>query len=337
MHCAACEILIEKKLLKKENIEVADASTSDNEVIIMYKDEKPSIEGLNEIFKDDGYSFVEEVQVEVKQNSFQSFLIIFLGLILIILIYNILEKYGITSLVSIDSNSALSAFFLFGIVAGFSNCAALVGGIVLSMSKQWYELYSKNGSFVTKLQPHFLFNLGRIVSFAILGGLLGVIGSVLTISPLFMSIISILVALLMVLLGLQMLGIKAFQRFQFRVPKVFSRYIADESNFAGKYMPVLMGALTFFLPCGFTLTAQAVAIISASPVRGALIMSLFALGTSPMLLLIGVSSTKIYENAGFADSFMKLVGIFVASFGFITIYNQLVVLGFPSINELINF
>jgi plastocyanin len=139
---------------------------------------------------------------------------------------------------------------------------------------------------------------------------------------------------MMVLLGLQMLGIKAFQRFQFRMPKVFSRYIADESNFAGKYMPMIMGALTFFLPCGFTITAQGLAMVSGDPIRGALIMSLFALGTSPMLLFIGMSSTKMYEKAHVAENFMKLVGILVILFGLSTVNMQLIALGLPNLNDI---
>ena len=40
MHCASCEILIEKKLLKQANIEVAEASTPKNQVLIEYEGSK---------------------------------------------------------------------------------------------------------------------------------------------------------------------------------------------------------------------------------------------------------------------------------------------------------
>ncbi len=352
MHCASCEVLIEKKLIKQTNIEGVDASTSDNKVTIEYKGEKPTLEQLNKLFKSEGYSFDENdnkdaVQEDVEKlfqvengkltfstSKLNSILFIIVGVAVIFLIYKLFVRFGLASAVSVNATSALPAFFFFGIVAGFSSCAALVGGIVLSMSKQWYELHSTSNSFSEKLQPHLLFNIGRIVSFAILGGVLGAIGSIFTISTLFTTIVAILVSIMMVLLGLQMLGIKAFQRFQFRMPKVFSRYIADESNFAGKYMPMIMGALTFFLPCGFTITAQGLAMVSGDPIRGALIMSLFALGTSPMLLFIGMSSTKMYEKAHIAENFMKLVGILVILFGLSTVNMQLVALGLPNLNDI---
>jgi sulfite exporter TauE/SafE len=133
-----------------------------------------------------------------------------------------LEKLGITSLVSVNSTSSLLSFLLFGIIAGMSSCAALVGGIVLSMSKQWYELHANSNSFIEKAEPHILFSIGRLVSFVVLGGVLGAIGSLFTLSPVFNAILVIVVSIMMVLLGFQILGIKALQRFQFTTPKFIS-------------------------------------------------------------------------------------------------------------------
>ena len=50
MHCASCEILIEKKLLKIPGIKSVEAS-SNGGVTIEYEGEKPSIENLNTIFQ----------------------------------------------------------------------------------------------------------------------------------------------------------------------------------------------------------------------------------------------------------------------------------------------
>lgn len=354
MHCASCEVLIEKKLIKQLKVEAVEASTPQKQVLIEYRGSKPSIIELNKMFKSEGYSFqegnkepLEQEDMEpplfrindngslvINKNKIKSSLIIPIGLLLIYLIYLLFQRLGIASSVNVNANSALPAFFLFGVVAGLSSCAALVGGIVLSMSKQWYEMHAQSNSFFEKAQPHLLFNIGRIISYLVLGAVLGAIGGVFKISPLFTSIVAIFVSLMMLGLGLQMLGVKAFQKFQFSVPKRFSRYIADENNFSGKYMPFIMGALTFFLPCGFTITAQGLAIASGDPIKGGLMMALFALGTSPMLLFIGLSSTKLYEKSHIAANFMKLVGILVVIFGLSLFNMQLTVLGLPNLNDL---
>src|SRR3989344_8043960 len=59
MHCASCEILIEKKLLEISGVKSVDASTSNGQVIIEHEGEKPSINALNDIFKKDNYTFFE--------------------------------------------------------------------------------------------------------------------------------------------------------------------------------------------------------------------------------------------------------------------------------------
>jgi uncharacterized protein len=345
MHCSSCEILIEKKLSGEKNIEFVDASISKKQVAISYIGSKPSLTDLNKLFKSDGYTFnkhkeedklfsFKEGSLVVNKEKLSSLIFIILGVLLVFLLYSLVERSGIATQVSIDAVSTLPAFFIFGVIAGLSTCAALVGGLVLSMSRQWYDLHSSSNSFTDKIQPHLLFNIGRLISFVILGGVLGFIGSFFTLSPIFTAVIGLFVAIMMVLIGMQLLGFQAFQKLQLSAPKFVTRYIADEKNFKGRYMPSILGALTFFLPCGFTITAQGLAIASGDPIRGALIMMSFALGTAPILLLIGISSTKIYEKAKFATYFVKFVGIVVIFFGLATMNMQLGILGLPNINDI---
>ena len=88
-----------------------------------------------------------------------------------------------------------------------------------------------------------------------------------------------------------------------------------------------MGAATFFLPCGFTITAQTIALISGSAVQGALIMGFFALGTAPMLLLIGLSSVKFFSKPHLSMVFSRVAGFLVLFFALYNIYSQINVLG----------
>jgi len=102
--------------------------------------------------------------------------------LLIIIGFLGLNKLGLSGLMNVNSNSSLPVFFLFGLVAGISSCAALVGGIVLSMSKQWGELYADNTSAWKKLQPNLIFNTGRLISYGFFGAILGAVGSKLNFS-----------------------------------------------------------------------------------------------------------------------------------------------------------
>ena len=335
MHCASCEVLIEKKLLEIQGVTSVEASTNNGKVVVEYEGEKPSINALNNIFKKDNYTFFENRYKEKEavkgigeRKPANATLVAFNIAIIIVVAFLLLDKMGIANVFNVSSTSSLLAFFGFGLLAGLSSCAALVGGIVLSMSKQWQELYVNEESRFKKFQPHIMFNAGRILSYAILGGMLGLIGSRLSISLGFTSFLVIAISLLMVILGLQMLEVRWFRKFQFSMPKFMTRRIADEHNFKGRHMPFLMGALTFFLPCGFTITAQTIALLSGSWIQGGLIMGFFALGTAPMLLLIGLSSVTFSSRPHWAKTFSKVAGFLVIFFALFTLNNQMNVLGF---------
>jgi len=336
MHCSSCELLIEKELLKLKDIKSVDASTGKGEVTIEYEDKFPSPEALTELFKKSNYRFSDQPLFPSSVPEKNDFGFVLAVGTLLILGFIGLNRLGLSSLLSVNSQSSLPIFFIFGLLAGVSGCAALVGGMVLSVSKQWNDLYESRNSTFEKMQPHLLFNFGRIIAFGVLGGLLGLLGKRLGISLAFTSFLVLAVSVIMFFLGLQMLGIKYFQKFQFTAPKFLGRYVADESNFQGKWMPALMGALTFFLPCGFTITTQGLALLSGGPLQGALIMFAFVLGTTPVLLGIGLSSVKLSSRPHWANRFTKVAGVLVLFFALFNLNSQMNVLGVASINDLLS-
>jgi len=343
MHCASCEILIEKKIIKELTVNMVDANLSKNVVIVEHQpDDQISAKYLSKIFEADHYRFSDtpfhkntriatDSYCAVSKPSNPLSALFTAGLIIIGFL--LLNKSGLTSLVSVNTTSTLPIFLVFGLLAGFSSCAALVGGIILSVSRQWVGNYGNSDSTLQKLQPHFLFNGGRVLGYAFFGALLGYVGNFFRLSPLFTATLVIAVSGLMIMLGLQMLGVKALASFQIRLPKSLTGHIADESNFQSRFAPALMGALTFFLPCGFTITAQALALASGSPATGALIMAFFALGTIPGLLAIGYSSVKFQSNPQTSTSFSAIAGYLVLFFALFNINAQLSVVGLPNLSD----
>ena len=333
MHCPACEIFIEKKLLQCDGIQSAQVSIKEGKAIIRGESTSTDIENINQVFENDGYRFYQQPIANGKNKKAQIFLTLGIAL-LVVLVFFLLGRTGFTRFVSVDSTSSLIAFFMFGLIAGVSSCAALVGGLVLSLTKQWNDLYSPDHTPLQKMEPHFLFNLGRLFGFAGGGGLLGLIGKQFSLSLRFSSILVIMVSILMAVLGLQMLGIKAFQNLRIAFPRFMTRYLTDERHFQGRYMPLMMGALTIFLPCGFTLTVQSLALLSGSFIQGSLLLLCFALGTLPPLLSIGISSLKFLERPHYSALFLKTVGMVVIFFALFNFNSQLNLMGLPSLSDL---
>lgn len=230
-------------------------------------------------------------------------LFLVISVILIFLLF-VLNQNNILPLLSLDSQSSLPLFFLLGILASLSSCSAVIGGLLLSISPNWPNFKS-----------HLLFNLSRIITFIVLGSLLGLLGSFINISSSFFPIIIMVVSLIMIYFSLPLLGIN--------LPKlsIFPKKILNKT-FSQNLSPIIFGVLTFLLPCGFTFTAQSSALISASPIRGSLILLLFVLGTTPSLLLIGFFSSKLFKNPTLSQKFSILAGILILFFALSNIFTQ---------------
>ncbi len=353
MHCSSCELLIEKKLLKKFDVKAADASLNKNQVEVYLADEQAlDLAAINQEFKNLGYSFFEKPKAKkikklfyrannrwhVNKEKLASFLKIIVGSAIFLLAYYFLDKWQLGRFVSVDTRSSLPAFFVLGLVAGISSCAALVGGLLLSLTKKWHEVYIDSENKKEKLLPHWLFHLGRLVSFFILGGLLGLLGSGLSFnSSTSYAILVGLVSLLMIVLALQMLEVGWAKKISFSLPKFFTSKIVSENNWSGKFFPFIIGGLTFFLPCGFTLIAQGIALTTGSFFIGGMIMLFFALGTLPMLAGISYSGYRFTQKPHLTAKFSRIAGIIVIFFAFYNINGQLNVLGLPSLHDVKNY
>lgn len=333
MHCGACEVLLDKKISKFDGVKNVTASLSDSKVEITYqKGQIPHVEELNKQFSELGYTFTDKPIGQAKIGQLQIVQLLVIGIIGII-VYLIIEDTKVFARFSLNSESTLPAFFTIGVIASLSSCAALVGGVLLSMSKQWNQLYGgKNEN--KRIIPFALFNIGRLVSFTFLGGLLGIIGSVFQISLRMTSVLIIAVSIMMVIIALQMLGVAWAKKIRFGFPKFLSRYASNEKNFKGKYIPFTIGAMTFFLPCGFTLMAQTVALTTGNFFLSALMMLSFAIGTLPMLGFLSFSSVRFQKNTAFSGTFNLLVGVFILIFGAFNVNAQLNILGVSNISDL---
>lgn len=173
IHCASCEILIEKKLLELEGIKLVEASTSQGKVKIVYEGKLPKVDKLNYLFRKEGYLFSNEPFKEEREGHSLTALA---AAFLVIILFFLLKNSRFAGLVNVSANSSLPTFFVLGLIAGISSCAALVGGLILSLTKQWQEVFVKSNSTLERLQPHLMFNFGRILSYGFFGGLIGALG-----------------------------------------------------------------------------------------------------------------------------------------------------------------
>ena len=171
--------------------------------------------------------------------------------------------------------------------------------------------------------------MGRVLGFGLLGGILGLFGSVIHFSSLFLGATTVLVGVVMLLLGLSLTNLSPrLGSLSPKLPKFLGRNVTGDGT--SKTSTVLTGAATFFLPCGFTLAMQAYAVTTGSFVTGALVLALFAIGTMPGLLSIGLISAIL--RGEWLKKFFTFTGVVVLILGAFNVNNgyALLSVGLPS-------
>lgn len=313
MTCASCEVLLERKLKQVPGVEKVKASKAKDQVEVKCS-ETTELTQLQNAVKEKGYrlNLIEDSSKGYAKlinkdrahwSQVGSVLVIMIGAYILLSQLELLPKnLGVTE------NMSYGFVFLLGLVAATSTCLAVAGGLLLAVMNK-YSQSNNHLTNVQKFKPHLYFNVGRIVSYTVLGGAIGVLGSILTLSQQITGIITIIASILMIIIGLQLLNVFPWlNHIPLKMPKFIANKVygaTEQKEFKGS-SAFLFGAATFFLPCGFTQALQLYTLGTGSFVTGALTMLAFSLGTLPALATIGVftSFTK--------GSVQKYVTIFSA-------------------------
>jgi uncharacterized protein len=325
MHCRSCEIFLENRIIQSDEVLTAKANLSKQEILITTqtnKDPQTLAKNLTQLVSDKGYSLhLEKIQkIQNLEEIFMS-----LGLALIIgLAFLSLQKFGIINLINSEKITYPLAFGI-GMVASLSSCMIVVGGLLLGLSATWSKENIVKHKDLNKY-PHVFFHISRLLTFVILGGFLGSVGSVFKLSSTSSIILNVFIAILMLGLGLNLLDIFDFaKKLHFSLPSIFTKKIFEKQKITN-LTPILMGMATFFLPCGFTQTMQVYSLSTGSFTQASLTMFSFAMGTLPMLIIISFCAFN-FSKSSFSGIFFKTTGFLVIAFALFNIYSNLIALG----------
>jgi sulfite exporter TauE/SafE/copper chaperone CopZ len=327
MHCAACELFIQKKLAALPHVASVAASLAEGSVTVAFEKDvrlDSFLREANRAVGESGYAIRRHPAAKDRISPMQ-LLYAFLMAAVVMGAFLMLQKLGIARIIGGDAATPPVAFMI-GVVASLSSCMAVVGGLVLSLS----STYAKAGNAKGKLLS---FHAGRVLGFFALGGALGAIGSAFRMTPSAYFAISAALFAVMLVLGMNLLDVFPFLRkFQLSMPAFLSRRVlaqAESARGQGLLMPLVTGAMTFFLPCGFTQSMQFAAMASGSVLRGAVLMLAFALGTLPVLSLISLGSVRISKSLN-AGLFFKTAGFIVIMFAVLNFMYAMVAYGIIS-------
>lgn len=318
-HCASCKILIEDVLNEQDFIKNVEVNLK-KETVELETDSDMSSEELANVLTNklskNGYTVSVDKRIKEKKNDDIIWKAIPIGLLFLVLFF-LLQKSGILNF-GIGGKTTPTTSFIIGLIASVSSCLAIVGGLVLSLSAKISEDNDTTGDKKNII----LFHVGRLVSFALLGGVLGILGQAIGVNFTFTAILGLIAALIMLYLGLNLAGVIAKNKTT--LPSGIFKFFRKIEH--KNITPLAIGFGTFFLPCGFTQSMQVVALSSGSFATGALIMFAFALGTFPVLALLSFGSATLAQSKH-APLFFKSAGVVVIGLGLFALLAGLAGLG----------
>lgn len=216
------------------------------------------------------------------------------------------------------AQGGLVVALLLGLAAGVSTCMALVGGLLLGLSAAFQAGRPSSGG-AAAMRPSLVFVGGRIAGYAGFGGVLGAVGASVAMPPQLTAVLMVVVAAVMLLLGARLTGLSPrLAGWSPTLPMALGRRLglAGEEGAPSAYSDArtaVLGAASFFLPCGFTQAIQIFALSTGSPLYGAALLGTFAIGTAPGLLTL--AGLPLVVPARAKPTLLRLVGVVVIGFG----------------------
>jgi len=229
----------------------------------------------------------------------------------------------------LDFNGSYLAALVIGLLSSLhciGMCGSIIGTLTYSLSPQIRN--NKTLLFTVVLN----YNLGRIISYALAGALVGMLEIFLRL-PFTQGqahrILQIVSALIMSGAGLYLAG--WFPRFAY-IERMGTRFWKILEPYGRRLIPVrsrtqalLFGMIWGWLPCGLIYTALALAATTGDVVQSALTMFAFGLGTLPAVMGVGII-TPLLTRLAKAQRFKRFVGIL-----FIVVA---LLAAFPSLNPM---
>jgi sulfite exporter TauE/SafE/copper chaperone CopZ len=346
MTCVNCENIIERALSGRAGIEQAKASYSNGQVTVTFDNSIISRGEIEGILEAEGYHVKDQESLqpsnanekrEYKGNKTegQDFTNVIGVIIILFALYMVANHLGLfnifNSFPTAEEGMGYGMLFLIGLLTSV-HCVAMCGGICLSQC-----VPAKEGTFISKfsaMRPSLLYNLGRVASYTVIGGIVGAVGSVVSFSGAMKGIVQIFAGVFMVIMGLNMLNIfPALRKLNPRMPKIFAKKIYASSN---SKSPLYIGLLNGLMPCGPLQAMQLYALSTGSPIKGAVSMFLFSVGTVPLMFAFGALSSFLSKK--FTAKMLTASAVLVVFLGIFMFNNGVGLSGFalPTFPALAN-
>ncbi|MDR2649800.1 MAG: sulfite exporter TauE/SafE family protein [Clostridiales bacterium] len=322
MTCVSCQTRIARALRDTRGVKSANVSYADGRADVTYDMGIIKPNEIRAVIERLDYDVLPERSAANENGSRSNR---FIGLVIIIAaLYLLISRLSLTSSLPLaETGMGYGMLFLIGLLTSV-HCIAMCGGINLS------QCIPQTGGGL--LRASALYNSGRVISYTLMGFAVGAIGSVITLDGAFKGIMQIIAGVFMVLMGVNMLGVfPGLRKLTPRMPSFIARGVNAKKRKSDS--PLFVGLMNGLMPCGPLQAMQIYALSTGSPVKGAVSMLLFSLGTVPLMFGLGALSSLLTKK--FTRKVMTVGAVFVTVLG-MTMFSQGAALSGLSADGVIN-
>lgn len=322
MICSGCENRIERSLIALDGVRKASASYKSGRVEVTYDQGAVGLPEMVSAVKALGYEASERKAAGLGSAGLTKAI----GAAVIILVtYFTLDRLGAFGLFNAfplaKEGMGYGMLFVIGLFTSV-HCIAMCGGINLSQSigidAKSAEGDAK-GSSMNAFRPPFEYNAGRVISYTVIGGLVGSLGSVVSFTGNARGIVQLVAGVFMVIMGLNMIGVMpSLSKLVPALPKALGIKVG---RFQSGRRPLIVGLLNGLMPCGPLQAMQLYALSTGSFGGGALSMFFFSLGTVPLMFGLGAVSSMLSRK--FKGGLMVAGAVLVVFLGVVMFGNGL--------------
>jgi len=326
MSCVNCQNKIERALTGTAGVESAVVSFAGGTAEVCYDPDVVSFDKIEDVITALGYVIESDVKGAGLRaggggaggSGAARTAALLLVIVAAALIFNQFGGTLFNAFPSAEAGMSLAMMFLIGLITSV-HCLAMCSGINLSQTLRGGAARAAcAGGGLPDFLPSLLYNTGRVVSYTLIGALVGAAGAVFRLSGAARGLVQLAAGVFMFLMGLNMLGI--FPALRYLAPglprSLQARLDAARTGNSG---PFVIGLLNGLMPCGPLQAMQIYALSTGSAAKGALSMLLFVLGTVPLMFGLGVFAS--FLSGRFTRRVMTAGACVIAVMG-LTMFNQ---------------
>ncbi len=319
MHCHGCEHIIEVSVRKLPGVRRVEADYPTELVSVAFDPASTNLDTIRAAVERQGYRVVPLDEPEKRGGAFAKLAGLIVGVtgILLVIFFDTAWISG-DGEPDIARHMSLDLIFVLGLLTGF-HCVGMCGGFVLSYTAD--DARFGRPSY----RSHLLYGAGKTLSYTAIGAMFGLIGAVVTFTPLLRGAAGMMAGAFLIVFGLNMLGLfTPLRRFRLGLPASLQTFV--ERRTRRSHRPFVVGLLNgLMIACGPLQAMYVMAAGTGSALEGAKMLFAFGVGTLPVLMSFGVLTTLV--SASLTHRLLRASGAIVVVLGAVMINRGLILTG----------